>query len=98
MNNEYIYIHRHIDSLPMFLNWEVDSILIILLTFGVSINFSSNFINMVIFICLGFIVSYLYTKIKNSAIRGYFSHLKYIFNFKEPKTLIPSYQRHFIGK
>ncbi|OCR99537.1 hypothetical protein A9K75_06610 [Campylobacter fetus subsp. testudinum] len=96
--NDYVYVHKHIDSLPMFLNWEIDVILTFVGSFYIGINFSSKFSNMITFVFIGFILSYLYAKLKSSSIRGYFSHIRYMLNFKQPKTLIPSYQRHFLGK
>lgn len=96
-DSDYVYINKHIDSLPMFLNWEIDVILSFLLCFYSGIIFANSFWGLFMFLLLGIMVGWIYGKIKNSAIKGYFKHIQYMLNFREPKTLIPSYKRRFLG-
>lgn len=93
----YVYINKHIDSLPMFCNWTIDVVFIFLVFFEAGIYFASDFTGTCIFIVLGWIVTWFYSNVKNNSIKGYFKQLIYRSNFVEPTILVPSYQCKFLG-
>jgi len=93
----YIYVHKHIDSLPMFCNWTIDVVFLVFVFCEAGLYFASSFMGTFIFVSLGVILGYFYSKIKNNSIKGYFQQLLYRINFIEPKTLVPSYKRTFLG-
>ena len=93
----YVYINRHIDSLPMFCNWTIDVVFIFFIFVEAGIYFASEFYGTCILIFMGSIVSWLYSKTKDNSIKGFFRQILYRTNFIEPKKLVPSYKRHFLG-
>lgn len=96
-NDDYIYINKHIDSLPMFCNWTIDVVLIFLIFVEAGIFFPDDFTGTLIIIMVGIFATWFYSKLKNSSTNGYFKQLLYRLNFTEPKTLMPSYKRKFLG-
>ena len=97
MDDDYIYINKHIDSMPMFCNWEIDVIIAFTSCFYCGIVFANTFTSLFLFLISGLVISWLYAKIKSNSIKGYVKHIFYMFNIKEPKTLIPSYKKKFLG-
>lgn len=93
----YVYIHKHIDSLPMFCNWEIDVVVTFFVFLEAGVFLADTFTGTSILIMVGFGASWVYSKIKDSSIKGFYSQLLYIFNAREPEYLIPSYKRFFIG-
>ncbi len=93
----YVYINKHIDSLPMFCNWTIDVVFLFFVFLEIGVYFASDFMGTCIIISLGWITTHLYSKTKNNTIKGYFKQLLYRSNFTEPKNLVPSYKRKFLG-
>lgn len=94
---EYVFINRHIDSLPMFCNWEIDEVIAFVGCFYGGILMTETLNAMIISITMGIVATYLYGKAKNASIKGFFSQLMYAWNLREVKTLIPSHKRYFCG-
>ena len=93
----YTYINKHIDSLPMFCNWSIDVVFIFFIFVEAGIYFASEFYGTCILVLLGAVVSWTYSRTKDNSIKGYFRQLLYRSNFTEPKQLVPSYKRRFLG-
>lgn len=93
----YVYIHKHIDSLPMFCNWEIDVVAVFVLFFEAGVYLANTLLGTCLFIFVGCVAGWLYSKIKNNSIKGFFNQLIYMIGFRQPKVLIPSYKRRFLG-
>ncbi len=92
-----VKINKHIDTKPMFLNWEIDVLLVFFGIFYMGILFTNSFSSLILFVFTGIFVSYLYNKFKSTTIRGISKHIIYMLDIKTPKYLIPSNKRNFIG-
>lgn len=93
----YVFINKHIDSLPMFCNWTIDVVAIFFIFLEAGVYFASDFTGTCIIISLGWVITWFYSKTKNNTIKGYFKQLLYRANFVEPNRLVPSYKRKFLG-
>ena len=89
--------YKFLDSKPMFLSWEIDTFMIFAVSFGFALLFTNQFIHFAIVTGMGIIFAGLYEKVKNSSVKGFFWHIAYMLGIKQPKTLLPSYKRYFVG-
>ncbi len=92
-----VKINKHIDTKPMFLNWEIDVLLVFFGVFYIGVLFTDSFTSLILFVFAGMITSYLYNKFKSTTIKGISKHVIYMLDIKTPKHLIPSSKRNFIG-
>lgn len=92
-----VYVHKHIGSMPMFLNWTMDVFFMFWIFFYLAINIAKTFFSFTSIILIGFLITYFYAKFKNSHIKGFFKHILYITGLKKPKYLLPSNQRYYVG-
>lgn len=93
-----VMINKHINSLPMIMNWEVDVVSIFFVFFYIAIIVGGNsFFILLGIILLGFLVSFIYQKIKINSISGLGFHILYVLNIIKVKKIIPSYKKIFIG-
>jgi len=95
--NGYVKMFKFVDTLPMFMSWEIDSFAIMSIFWGIGIIFSSGFLMSALMFTLGVFIGSMYEKIKNHKIKGFFKHILYMLGLIEPKTLPPSYMRIFKG-
>lgn len=93
----YVFIHKHIDNLPMFCNWDIDVVVIFLLFLEAGIYLANDYIGTIVFIVLGCSLSWGYSKIKSNSIKGFYRQVMYMLGFRHTKHILPSYKRHFLG-
>lgn len=96
-DNKYVEMNKYIDTMPMFMNWEMDTFIIAVTTAGCAIILSGLFV----YLSLFFGISYLIVneKIKNTKYKNYLNHILYMIGFRNPKTnrLPKSELRVFVG-
>lgn len=92
-----VTINKHIDTLPMFLNWEIDVLIVFFATFQSGVLFTNSFLSLVLFVICGILLSYLYSRFKSTTIKGIPKHIMYVLGFRKTKYLIPSHKRNFLG-
>ncbi len=95
--NGYVEINRFIDTKPMFGDWEIDVLLAFCICMVATFMLTKGMIAMAIGVALSVAVAKFYEKMKKSKIKGFFFHLLYMLGFRIPKTMPPSYMRHFLG-
>ena len=94
--NEYARINKYIDQLPMFCNWEMDTVSYAVggIVGGLELDGSlavSAFI-------IGTTMAYINEKLKNGKYKNYIKHIFYMMGFLQPKRrLPPSYKRYFLA-
>ncbi|MCR6591885.1 putative sex pilus assembly [Campylobacter insulaenigrae] len=93
----YVQINKYIDAKPMFGDWEVDTLAVFSTCFFLGLFFTKNFLSFSVFFLIGVLSSIAFEKIKKSKTKGFFSHILYMIGIKQPKTLIPSHMRYFVG-
>jgi len=93
--NQYIYMNKYIDSLPMFLNWEMDVIIIFLGGFGTWLVIGGTF--GIICFLTSLIIAYFKSKLKTTKYKNYFFHLLYSLGFVDTKNLPKSHEKYFVG-
>jgi len=94
--NQYVIMHKSIDSLPMVGNWEVDTMIIILsgYIFGAFV-MEHGILYAIIFAIM---IAYLNEKRKKVSYKGFARHLFYSLGLVTPKKrLPPSYMRCFLS-
>ncbi len=96
-DNNYVQINKHIDTLPMIMDWEIDSFLIAVGSMGFAIIFSG----VLVYLSLIFGITFLYVneKLKDTKYKNFIIHILYMVGLKNPKTkkLPRSDIRVFIG-
>lgn len=96
-DNNYVQINKHIDTLPMIMDWEIDSFLIAVGSMGFAIIFSG----VLVYLSLIFGITFLYVneKLKDTKYKNFIIHILYMVGLKNPKTkkLPCSSIRVFIG-
>ena len=96
-DNNYVQINKHIDTLPMIMDWEIDSFLIADGSMGFAIIFSG----VLVYLSLIFGITFLYVneKLKDTKYKNFIIHILYMVGLKNPKTkkLPRSDIRVFIG-
>lgn len=95
--NAYVQMNKYIDSLPMVMNWEMDTFIIAVGTAGFAIIFSGLFVYLsLIFGTLFLIIN---EKLKETKYKNYIIHIMYMVGLKNPKTkrLPLSNLRVFVG-
>lgn len=95
--NGYVTINRFIDTKPMFGNWEIDTLIVFSVFIAIAIMFTKGAIPFATFFLLGILAAKYYEKLKKSRVKGFFFHIIYMLGLRQPKTLPPSYMRHFLG-
>ena len=80
----YVHINKYIDTLPMVMNWEMDTFIIAVGTAGFAIIFSG----LLVYLSLIFGITYLIIneKIKETKYKNYMIHILYMLGLKSPKT------------
>jgi conjugal transfer pilus assembly protein TraL len=94
--NQYVIMHKAVDSLPMVGNWEIDTMFIILSGYI----FGAFFIEHAILYCVcgALFLAFLNEKRKKVAYKGFGRHLLYSLGLYKPKRrLPPSYIRFFLS-
>lgn len=96
-DNGYIHMNKYIDTLPMVMNWEMDSFIIAVGTAGFAIIFSGLFVYLSLIFGTLFLV--INEKLKETKYKNYIVHILYMYGLKNPKTtrLPCSNLRVFIG-
>ncbi|HEB7570627.1 type IV conjugative transfer system protein TraL [Campylobacter coli] len=95
--NGYVEINKFIDTKPMFGNWEMDTLIVFCVFIAIAIMFAKGLLAMSIVLAFGVMATRYYEKIKKSRVKGFFFHIIYMLGLRKPKTLPPSYMRHFLG-
>jgi conjugal transfer pilus assembly protein TraL len=85
-------IPRYIDDPPSFLFWEIDEVIVISLFVCVGILARI----LTIMLILGYFVSKILKKVKQTKSEGFFLHVLYWHGFLTLKGCPPSYKRRFI--
>ncbi|MEA3373733.1 MAG: type IV conjugative transfer system protein TraL [Campylobacterota bacterium] len=93
---KYIFINKYIESLPFFIYWEMDVIIVWACIFGVGFMFTTG-LKMFILALLAFYIASVYAKQKRTRQKGFFAHLFYSFGLRGTKKLVPSHMRIFHG-
>ena len=94
--NQYQYMNKYIDVQPMFLNWEMDTIIWFVVGFG-GVNIFDGAMA-IVSLAIGVGYGILNDKMKNSKYRNFVMHIFYMVGFKQPKKrLPPSYKRYFLS-
>ncbi|MBD3843839.1 MAG: type IV conjugative transfer system protein TraL [Campylobacterales bacterium] len=94
--NEYALINKYIDQLPMFCNWEIDTVGyalagifggVLLGGYGSLVAFAG-----------GLMAAYLNEKLKAGKYKNFVIHVFYMIGLIQPKSKRnpPSYQRYFL--
>ena len=80
----YVHINKYIDTLPMVMNWEMDTFIIAVGTAGFAIIFTG----LLVYLSLIFGITYLILneKIKETKYKNYMIHILYMLGLKSPKT------------
>lgn len=95
--NEYANINKYIDQLPMFCNWELDTVSFAVggITAGLMLD---GYVAVGGFF-IGTFLAVVNEKIKNGKYKNYIKHIFYMYGLISPKTdrLPPSYQRYFLS-
>ena len=96
-DNNYVQINKHIDTLPMIMDWKIDSFLIAVGSMVFAIIFSG----VLVYLSLIFGITFLYVneKLKDTKYKNFIIHILYMVGLKNPKTkkLPRSDIRVFIG-
>ena len=79
-DNNYVQINKHIDTLPMIMDWEIDSFLIAVGSMGFAIIFSG----VLVYLSLIFGITFLYVneKLKDTKYKNFIIHILYIYGLK----------------
>ncbi|EAI4828416.1 type IV conjugative transfer system protein TraL [Campylobacter lari] len=93
----YVQINKYIDTKPMFGDWEVDTLVVFSTWFFLGVIFTKGFLAFSVFFLLGVLSAIAFEKIKKAKTKGFFFHILYMIGAKQPKTLMPSYMRYFVG-
>ncbi|MBT0825375.1 type IV conjugative transfer system protein TraL [Campylobacter sp. IFREMER_LSEM_CL1904] len=93
----YVQINKYIDTKPMFGDWEVDVLMVFSVWFALGIIFEKGFLVFSVFFLFGVLNAIAFEKIKKAKTKGYFFHILYMTGIKQPKSLMPSYMRYFVG-
>lgn len=94
--NEYAKINKYIDQMPMFCNWELDTVTYAIggITGGLMLD---GYIALTAF-ATGSFMAYMNEKLKNTKYKNYLKHIFYMLGFITPKRrLPPSYKRYFLA-
>ncbi len=94
--NEYAVINKYIDQLPMFCNWEMDTVSYAVgaMIGGLELDGYIAFSAFVI----GSSMAYINEKLKSGKYKNYIKHVFYMMGLVTPKRrLPPSYQRYFLA-
>ena len=96
-DNNYVQINKHIDTLPMIMDWEIDSFLIAVGSMGFAIIFSGLFVYLSLIFGITFLV--INETLKETKYKNYIVHIMYMLGLKNPKTnrLPASNLRIFVG-
>ena len=94
--NQYAQIDKYIDQMPMFCNWELDTVIYAVggIFGGLMLH---GYVAFGAFLC-GSILAYVTERLKNTKYKNYLKHIFYMLGLIKPKTnrLPPSYQRFFL--
>ncbi len=95
--NGYVQINKYIDTMPMVMNWEMDTFIIAVGTAGFAIIFSGLFVYLSLIFGTTFLV--INEKLKETKYKNYIVHILYMLGLKNPKTnrLPRSDLRIFVG-
>ncbi|MAC85085.1 MAG: type IV conjugative transfer system protein TraL [Arcobacter sp.] len=96
-DSKYIDINKYIDTMPMVMNWEMDSFIIAVGSAGFAIIFSGIFVYLSLFFGISFLI--INEKIKDTKYKSYLTHILYMLGLKKPKSnrLPKSELRVFVG-
>jgi conjugal transfer pilus assembly protein TraL len=94
--NDYTRVHKYIDAPVMVGSWQIDQFLLAVILISAAYLFPSG-VWVLFFESIAIGVLYLYGAYKEGAVRGKGKQLLYSLGLNQPKTLIPSNIRYFVG-
>ena len=95
--NQYAHMNKYIDSMPMIMNWEIDTFIAIVLAIGMAVIFQGTFAYLSLFGGVSFAV--FNEILKNTKYKNYLTHVLYSYGLKNSKSKrIPqSHVKVFVG-
>lgn len=99
MSNDYIYIHKHIKNVFMIGNYELEEVLILLVSVAIVYIFQEQlklgFMGLVIY--LGYQGMLWLHELKATKVKSFKYHLAYKYGLKNSSKFPKSYIKEFIG-